>query len=167
MLLIQHDFSKGCDILSVSTSDIISDHFSIVANFKLPTNHSHTIPQAIICWKLKAINIAAFKADIKNSELIKYPKTNATELAQQYNRSQHSHWPSRSTGYQKIKISPKTPNPWRTPDISASKRHGRYLERIWHRNPTVLNISQLTRQTHLCHKLMSKAKSAHYSQSIA
>ena len=33
---------------------------------------------------LKAINIEAFKGDIKNSEMIRYPKTNATGLAQQY-----------------------------------------------------------------------------------
>ena len=32
--------------------------------------------------KLKVINIEAFKADIKCSELIRYPKTNTTELAQ-------------------------------------------------------------------------------------
>ena len=28
--------------------------------------------------------MGAFKADIQNSHLIRYPKTNATELAQQY-----------------------------------------------------------------------------------
>ena len=31
-----------------------------------------------------AINMEAFKADINNSDLIKNPKSNATELAQQY-----------------------------------------------------------------------------------
>ena len=35
-------FSKGCDILSVSPSDTISDHFSAIADLKIPTDHSHT-----------------------------------------------------------------------------------------------------------------------------
>ena len=61
----------------------------------------------------------------------------------------------------------KSPNPWMTPDILASKRHHRYLERVWRRNPTTLNRSRLTRQTHLCNRQVSKAKSAHYSKIIA
>ena len=55
---------------------------------------------------------------------------------------------------------------WMTPAILASKRYRRYLERVWRRNPTALNRSRLTRQTHLCNRQMSKAKSAHYSQII-
>ena len=54
-----------------------------------------------------------------------------------------------------------------TPDIMASKRHHRYLERVWRRNPTALNRTRLTRQTHFCNKQMSKAKSAHFSKIIA
>ena len=77
-------FSKGCDVLSVSPSDAISDHFSVIADLKIPTDHSHTVPQIITYRKLKAINMEAFKADVKISDLIKNPKTNANELAQQY-----------------------------------------------------------------------------------
>ena len=54
-----------------------------------------------------------------------------------------------------------------TPTILASKQHRRYRERVWRRNPTALNRSRLTRQTHPCNKQMSKAKSAHYSKIIA
>ena len=54
-----------------------------------------------------------------------------------------------------------------TPAILVSKQHRRYLERIWRRNPTALNRSRLTRQTHLCYIQMSKAKLAHYSKIIA
>ena len=77
-------FSNRCDVLSVSPSDTISDNFSVVADLKIPTDHSHTVPQTITYRKLKAINMEAFKADINNSDLIKNPKSNATELAQQY-----------------------------------------------------------------------------------
>ena len=45
--------------------------------------------------------------------------------------------------------------------------HRRYLERVWRSNPTALNRSRLTRQTHLCNRQMSKAKSAQYSKIIA
>ena len=152
--------------LSVSASDLISDHFSVVANLQIPSNHSRTIPQTIKYRKLQSINMEAFKADIQNSDLIRYPKTNATELAQQYDSVLHTlinlHAPLVSK-----KISLKPPNPWMTPAILASKRHRRYLERIWRRNPTALNRSRLTRQTHLCNRQMSKAKSAHYSKIIA
>ena len=54
-----------------------------------------------------------------------------------------------------------------TPAILASKRHCRYLERVWRRYPTALNRSRLTKQIHLCNRQMSKAKSAHYSKIIA
>ena len=58
-------FSKGCDVLSVSTSDMISGHFSVVAGLKMPRDHSRTVPQTITYRKLKTINIEAFKADVK------------------------------------------------------------------------------------------------------
>ena len=61
----------------------------------------------------------------------------------------------------------KPPNPWMTPAILASKRYLRYLERVWRRNPTALERSRLTRQTHLCNRQVSKAKLAHYSKIIA
>ena len=61
-----------------------SDHFSVIADLNIPTDHSRTVPQAITYRKLKAINIEAFKPDITNPELISNPKTNATDQAQQY-----------------------------------------------------------------------------------
>ena len=60
-------FSKGCDVLSLSSSDAISDHIPVIADLKIPTDRSHTVPQTITYHKLKAINMEAFKADIKIS----------------------------------------------------------------------------------------------------
>ena len=76
--------SPGCNVLSVSTSDLISDHFSVVDDLQISSSHNRTIPQTIKYRKLQSINIEVFKADINNSEPIRYPKINATELAQQY-----------------------------------------------------------------------------------
>ena len=133
---------------------------------KIPTDHSHTVPQTITYRKLKAINMEAFKADINNSDLIKNPKSNATELAQIYDSVLSTlidfHAPLATK-----KISPKPPNSWITPVILASKRHCRYLEQVWRRYPTALYRSRLSKQIHLCNKQMSKAKSAHYSKIIA
>ena len=88
----------------------------------------------------------AFKAGIQNFDLFIYPKTNATELAVQYDRVLYTlinlHAPLVTK-----KISIKPPNPWMTHSILASKRYRRYLGRVWRSNPT--------------------AKSAHYSKIIA
>ena len=46
----------------------------------------------------------------------------------------------------------------------TSNRHHRLLECVWHRSPTALKRSRLTRQTHLCNRQMSTGKSAHYSK---
>ena len=110
--------SPGCNVLSVSASDLISDHFSVVANLQIPSIHSRTIPQTIKYRKLQSINVEAFKAGIQNSDLIRNPKTNATELALQNDCAPHSHQSSCPIGYQKISIKP--PNPWMTPTILAS-----------------------------------------------
>ena len=79
-----------CNVLSFSASGLISHHFSVVANLQIPSNHSRTIPQTIKYRKIQSINMEAFKADIQNSDLIRYPKTNATELATQYDSVLHT-----------------------------------------------------------------------------
>ena len=103
---------------------------------------------------------------MKMSDLIKNPKSNATELAQQYDSILSTlidfHAPLAPK-----KISPKPLNPWMTPAILASKRHRGCLERVWRRYQTALNRSGLSKQIHLCNKQISKAKSVHYSKIIA
>ena len=145
---------------------LISDNFYVVDKLQIPSNHSRTIPQTIKFRKLQSINMEAFKADMQNSELIRYPRTNATELVRQYDSVLYTlinlHAPLVSK-----RFSLKPPNPWMTPAILTSKRHRRYLECFWRRNPTALNRYRLTRQTHLCKRHISKVKSAHHSQIIA
>ena len=128
----------GCNVPSVSASDLFSDHFSVVANLQIPSIHSRTIPQTIKYRKLQSINMEAFQADIQNSDLIKYPKTIATELALQYNSVLHTLINLQAPLVTK-EISVKPPNPWMTPAILASKRYRKYIERVCCRNPTALN----------------------------
>ena len=87
-------FSKGFDVLSVSVSDKISDHFSVVADLNIPRINSRTVPKTIrytviqkqVYRNPKAINIEAFKGEIMNSDLIKNPKGSVVDLAMQYHR---------------------------------------------------------------------------------
>ena len=160
-------FCKGCDVLSVSPYDAITDHFAVIADLNIPTDHSHTVPQTSTYLKLKAINMEAFKADIKNFDLIKNPKANATGLAQQYDSVLGTLIDFHAPLATKKISNPKPPNPWMTPAILASKRHRRYLERVWRIYPTALNRSRLSRQIHLCNRRVSKAKSIRYSKIIA
>ena len=159
-------FSKGFDVLSVSVSDKISDHFSVVADLNIPRINSRTVPKTIRYCNLKAINIEAFKGEIMDSDLMKIPKGNVADLAMQYHRVLSTlldlHVPLITKS-----LYPKPPNLWISPDNLASKRQRHYLECVWCKNPTTLNRSRLTRQTHLCNRLMTKAKSAHFSEVIA
>ena len=134
--------SPGCNILSVSAYDLISDHFSVAADLQIPSNHCWTVPQTIKYRKLQAINIEAFKCDIKNSELIEILKLKQLHWLTIWQCPPHSH--QSSSPLVTKAIPPKPPNLWMTPVIWASERHCRYLERIWHRDPTALNRPRLT-----------------------
>ena len=113
----------------------------------------------------KAIDTESFKDDIKKSTLITNPCQNVSDLANQYQDCLTSILDKHAPVHKK-RISPKPPNPWMTADILGAKRRRRYLERVWRKTPTSLNRSRFTRQTHLCNRMMAKAKSAYYSKEI-
>ena len=94
--------------------------------------------------RIVSVSLRSFtEKDIKNSDLIKNPKSNATEVAQQYD-SVLSSLINFHASLATKKISPKPPNPWMTPAILASKTHRRYHERVWRRYPTALNRSRFS-----------------------
>ena len=156
--------SASCSFSSVFQSDRISDHFTIIAEmiFDVP---SRADQKTVTFRSLKNIDLDAFRNDIKNSSLYLNPADNAGDLAVQYNtellRILDHHAPLKTK-----RVSCRPENPWMSPEILQAKLHRRYLERTWRRNPTHLNRSRLTKQTHLCNRLMSKAKSAYYSDII-
>ena len=102
---------------------------------------------------------------IMNSDLIKNAKGPFVDLAMRYHRVLSTFLDLHAPLITKS-IYPKLPNPWISPDILASKRQRRYLERVWRKSPTALNRSRLTRQTHLCNRLMTKAKSHTFPKSL-
>ena len=158
--------SPGCEVLSASVADRISDHFTVIADLNVDMEESVSSSEKIIHFRnIKKINLATFKDDIRDSELIKNPCQNANALATQYVKILsgllEKHAPLRTK-----KVVSKPPNPWMTSEILSAKRQRRYLERVWRKNPTPLNRSRLTRQTHLCNKMMSKAKSRFFSETI-
>ena len=156
--------SSKCSIASVTRSDRISDHFTVIAEVVARLSFVGT-RKTISFRNLKSIDIGAFKRDIRNSRLFQDPADNATDMASQYNKELRTildqHAPVKSK-----QVTSKPANPWITTGIQDAKRHQRYLERVWRKNPTALNRSRFSKQTHLCNRLMSKAKSAYYSQVI-
>jgi len=160
LIITSHD----CHPIRVTRSDRISDHFSVIAEFDIAVPNRND-RKMIHYRNIKSINIDAFKNDILHSELLVEPCTNASDLANQYNSTLASIL-NRHAPLMSRRASPKPTNPWMTPEILAAKTQRRYLERVWRRNPTPLNRSRFTRQTHLCNRLMSKAKSDYYTQVV-
>jgi len=149
---------------SVKSSDPISDHFTVIAEFDIsivpPADR-----QKIKYRNIKSIDIDAFKQDVLSSKLITDPSQNASDLATQYNNTLSSLLDKHAPKITR-QVVPKPKNPWMNADIAAAKLHRRRLERVWRRNPTQLNRSRFTRQAHLCNRMMSKAKSSYYTEII-
>ena len=123
--------SKGCDVLSVSPSDVLSGHFSVIAHLKIPTDHSHTVPQSITyrkSWRsliLKPLRLISIRHEIRHD----------TTLTRQYDSFLSIPIDLHAALVTKT-ISPKPPNQWMTHNaILASKRHRRYFEDVWRRYP--------------------------------
>ncbi len=152
---------------SVIPSDSISDHFSVIATLDLPVLTQNDRKTKIKYRKIKSIDIGAFKNDILNSSLVVDPGDTAEKLAKQYGDTLTSILDKHAPLSTKLVIPKPNINPWMSPEILAAKRQRRYLERTWRKNPTALNRSRYTRQTHLCNRMMSKAKSSYYSEIIS
>ena len=139
--------SPGCNFFSVSASDLFLTTFLLLLSRKF---HPIIVGPSHKLSSTERYNQSTWKPSrliSKNSDMIRYLKTNATELALQYDSVLHTlinlHAPLVTH-----KISIKPPNPLMTSATFASKRYRRYLQRVWRSNPTALNRSRLTRQTH-------------------
>ncbi len=156
--------SEKSGITSVFQSDCISDHFTVVA--ELDVVRPTAKPSVSISYRnLNSIDSDSFKQDILKSQLYTNPAKTATDLAAQYNNVLsellNHHAPLKTK-----RVNSRPVNPWITPEILHAKSYRRYLERVWHRNPTPLNRSRFSKQIHQCNRLMSKSKKAYYSRII-
>lgn len=156
--------STALDLASVYSSDRISDHFTVIAEFNIPVQTQNE-RKNIRYRNIKAINIDALMRDLRESKLIVDPFDKASDLANQYDDTLSTILNKHAPLITK-KVSPKPPNSWMTPEILAAKIRKRFLERVWRRNRTPLNRSRFTKQTHLCNRMMSKAKSASINEII-
>ena len=152
--------SSGTVPKHIYQSDRISDHFTAIAEFDIDVPNQRD-RKMITFRNWKSIDIQKFKEDILNSDLIATPAHTVCELADQYNSTLSSILNTHAPLISK-QVSTKPQNPWMTPEILAAKNYRRYLERVWRRNPTPLNRSRFSKQTHLCNRMMSKAKSSLY-----
>ena len=113
-----------------------------------------------------SINIAAFMADITTSNLVTHPRELLSELYKQYHQILKTlldkHAPIKTKS-----VSQKPPAPWMNPEIIKSKQRRRYLERVWRKSRSSLDRSRYTRQSHLCNREMSKAKSHYYENMVS
>ena len=95
------------------------------------------------------IDIDAFKVDILKSDLIRDPRGHLSDLCKQnyhvFKALLNKHTPIITKS-----VSKKPPAQWMTPEILLSKRHCRYLERVWHKSCSPLDRLCYSKQCHYC-----------------
>ncbi len=150
-------------VSKIYCSEAISDHFSVTVELDFK---SSVVPPKVIKYRpYKKISVDNFIEDLKDSDLIKNPKSNASELYDQYHNTLSSlvdkHAPSRQ-----ITCSARPPNPWVTREAMDAKRMKRKLERCWRRTKSQGDRAKFNAQVRRCNRIMSKAKNAWYSNMI-
>ena len=152
------------NIQTPTVADGLSDHNTVIADFKVriaPAVSKHNVFYRVI----HSINIS-FMTDIITSDLVTHPKEHVSELYKQYRdifkTLLDKHAPIKSKY-----VSQKPPAPWMNPKLIQSKWRRRYLERVWRKSRSSLDMSRYTRQCHLCNRQMSKAKSYYYEYIVS
>ncbi|MCS5642602.1 MAG: hypothetical protein NZ807_04980, partial [Dehalococcoidia bacterium] len=62
-------FSTGLDVIAVSVSDRISDHFLVLGDLNITVRSARAPSTKIRYRNIKAIDVDAFKNDIRNSDI--------------------------------------------------------------------------------------------------
>ena len=126
-----------------------------------PTKH-----QRVAFRPINKINLDIFKNDLSESDLKKHPSKDLSGLCTQYTDTLSSLLDKHAPLSTK-KIVLKAPSPWMTAEILKAKTCRRQLERVWRRSRSAYDRSKYTQQSHLCNRLMTKAKNAYYTSLIA
>ena len=150
-------------ITSVEITEALSDHFSLTAtlNFDIPK----VPPKTITYRAINKINVSLFKNDLAKSDLLLSPCSDSSSLYDQYHSTLSSlidkHAPLKTKN-----CSSRRKDPWITDEFLAAKRKKRNLEKTWRRTKFSFDKFSLTKQTHICNNLLSKAKNDWYTSMI-
>ena len=159
-LIVPSDF---LGIGSIRNIGCISDHFCITCELDMHTPKQHS-NKHITFRQYRKIDLCQMKADLLQTDFVRQPANNATQLYDQYVSNMSilldKHAPS------KTKCLGRPSPEWITQEYRDAKRLRRQYERAWRKNPTVLNRSRLRRQTARCNSIINKEKFEFYSRLV-
>jgi len=159
-LITPSDFT-GMD--SICNMGSISDHFCFSCKLDISSPPNHTA-KLITFRQYHKIDRDQMKRDLQKTAFVVSPSDNVSDLYDQYMSSLSSvlenHAPL------KTKCLSKPTPVWVTQQYREAKRLRRQYERIWRKNPSVLNRSKLRRQISTCNTIINKSKGEFYTEII-
>ena len=151
-------------ITKVDNTDFLSDHSSVTATLNI-SNPLPTQTRTITYRNYKKIDMVEFKSQLQKSALITEPKTNASDLYNQYHTviselvDRHAPLITRS-------CPARPPDPWITPELIDEKRKKRRLERVWRNTKSDVDKKLFQNQVHKFNNLISTAKSQFFTKLV-
>ncbi|KAJ8038652.1 hypothetical protein HOLleu_16137 [Holothuria leucospilota] len=140
-----------------------SDHYAVTFNVNLAK--PPPIIQTVSYRKLKAINVANFKKDLRSCPLLNPSDRSLDSLVYAYTEGLRSlidaHAPLQA---KRIQLRPNCP--WYTEELHHAKHVKRKLEGKWRRTALNVHHQVIRQQCSKVNKLIRQAKIAYYSQKI-
>ena len=144
--------------------NFFSDHSPVM--FNIPVAKPPLPKKTIKFRRLKAIDQDTLRADILNSDLVKTPKDNLTELVDQYNTVLGDILDKHAPVIEKsIYIKPDTQ--WYTDEIRTEKRKRRQLECKWRKTYNTDDKKRYQEQCTIVNTMVKSARETHFSDKIA
>jgi hypothetical protein len=144
--------------------NVISDHSPVM--FRMPIAKPQPQSKTITFRRLKAIDPLAMRADIMNSDLVKHPSDNLTDLMDQYDTILGSildkHAPTMT---KKVVIRPD--KQWYNDDIRNEKQIKRQLERKWRKTHNDSDKKAFQDQCIRVNEKVTATKETFFSEKIA
>jgi hypothetical protein len=159
-LITPSDFTGVANIRNMGC---ISDHFCVSCKLDISSPHKHTAKR-ITFRQYHKLDYDQMKHDLQNTAFVMSPSDNVSDLYDQYINSLSSVLEKHAPLKTKC-LSQPTPV-WITQQYREAKRLRRQSERIWRKNPSVLNRSKLRRQISRCNAIINKSKSDFYTEII-
>ena len=152
--VLTHDQGHTLDLVITRNSDSficgapftdfpISDHLPVVCSLRVakPPSSVSSVPVR----KPRAIDPAAFKRDINDSDLFHHPSDNLEELVLQFHDTLRALL-DRYAPVKRKQIRARPSAPWMTDEIRYAKRQKRKAERRWRASKTPTNLALFLRR---------------------